>query len=348
MNLLVKNLIIIALSFTFIALSNTSQGCSRITYDGLDNLVVTGRTMDWMEDMQTDLWALPAGVKRVGSTEQNSVEWTSKYGSVIASGYNIGTADGINTQGLSVNLLYLSSSDYGQPVATQKNLSILNWAQYFLDNYATVDEAVKDFTQDKFNMIAPPLPNGSAATVHLSITDRSGNNAIFEYEHGKLMVHRNKAYTVMTNEPVFEKQLTLNDYWQNLDGKFLPGTGEPADRFVRASYYLKTAPKTADPQKAAAIVFSIIRDVSVPMSAVTSGRPNVAATLWRSVADLKDGIYFFENTDRPNIFWVNLSKLDLKPGVPIKKLSMQNGEVYSGEVSDKFVTSKPFFSTGAA
>jgi penicillin V acylase-like amidase (Ntn superfamily) len=63
---------------------------------------------------------------------------------------------------------------------------------------------------------------------------------------------------------------------------------------------------------------------------------------WRSVADLTDKTYYFENTDRPNIFWVNLNKLDLKPGAPVKKLSLGKGEIYAGDVSKDFVASKPF------
>lgn len=342
MNQFNRNIIALLLS-SLIGLSLPAKACSRFTYTAPNNTVVTGRSMDWVEDLRTDLWAFPAGVKHVGSTEPNSVTWTSKYGNVIASAYDLGTADGINSQGLTANLLYLANTDYGKPKADRQNLSIFTWTQYVLDNYATVAEAVKDYGQDKFNMIAPILPNGSYPTVHLSITDKSGDNAIFEYVGGKLVVHHNKAYTVMTNEPVYEKQLALNDYWQNLKGKFLPGTGEPEDRFVRASYYVNTAQKTADPQKSVAVVFSIIRNVSVPMEEGFSVRPNVAATLWRSVADLKNNVYFFENTDRPNVFWVDLNKLDLKQGAPIKKLPMQKGEIYAGEVSDKFVASPSFF-----
>lgn len=335
-------LFIFLLSTALIA-TNT-EACSRFTYTAPNNMVITGRSMDWVEDLHTDLWLFPAGIQRSGSDNSNSVKWISKYGSVIASGYNIGTADGINTEGLNANLLFLSTSDYGATTSNRQNLSVLSWAQYVLDNYATVNEAVNDFGQDKFNMTAPKLPNGVAPTVHLSITDKSGDNAIFEYINGKLIVHHNKKFNVMTNEPSYDKQLALNDYWQRLNGTFLPGTGEPEDRFVRASYYVNTALQTSQESKAVATAFSIIRNVSVPMQQQFSARPNVAATLWRSVADLKHGVYYFENSDRPNVFWVDLSQLDLKAGAPIRKLPLQHNEIYAGEVSKHFVVSKPFFS----
>lgn len=340
-----KTLRIAPIVFAFLitqCLSPLANACSRFTFTSNNQLIVTGRSMDWMQDIQTDLWAFPAGMKRTGGTAPNSVTWTSKYGSVIAAGYNISAADGINTQGLDANLLYLSTSDYGKPNPAHQNLSVLSWTQYMLDNYATVDEAVKGFEAGKFNMIMPTLPNGSEASVHLSITDPSGDNAVFEYVKGKLVVHHGKQYTVMTNEPTYDKQLALNEYWQNLKGEFLPGTAEPADRFVRASFYLDAAPKNVDTQHAIATVFSIIRNVSAPMMLATPGRPNVAETLWRSVADLTDKVYYFESTDRPNVFWVDVTKLNLKPGAPVEKLPLAQGQIYAGEVSKHFVPSKPF------
>lgn len=333
---------IISLATFFQCVTTPVNACTRFTYINAHHVVITARSMDWVEDLHTDLWAFPAGMKRVGGTATNSVAWTSKYGSVIAAGYNMGAADGLNTQGLDANLLYLSSSDFGKINSAHQNLSVLSWVQYILDNYATVDEAVKGFKASQFNMLAPPLPKGYAATLHLSITDASGDNAVFEYVHGVLQVHHGKQYNVMTNEPPYDKQLALNDYWQGLKGAFLPGTAEPQDRFVRASFYLQNLPKNLDTTQSIAAAFSIIRNVSAPITAIVSSRPNVAETIWRSVADLTHKTYYFETVDRPNVFWVDLNKLNLKQGAPVMKLPLSQGEVYAGEVSSHFVKSDPF------
>ncbi len=50
----------------------------------------------------------------------------------------------------------------------------------------------------------------------MSISDATGDNAIFEYVKGKLVIHHDKNYLVMTNSPVFEKQLALNEYWDEI------------------------------------------------------------------------------------------------------------------------------------
>lgn len=339
----INNINIILCFSIFLLINLDANACSRFTYSGSKNTVVVGRSMDWYEDVHTDLWFFPAGITKSGSKGVNAVKWKSKYSSIVASGYDVGVADGVNTEGLDANLLYLASTDYGKPKANKKNLSVLSLVPYVLDNYATVAEAVADFSENKFNMVDSKLPNGVYLPVHLSITDKTGDNAIFEFINGELVVHHGKKYNVMTNEPAYDKQLAFNEYWQNKHGQFLPGTGEPEDRFVRASYYVDSSLKTSDLQKSIATAFSIIRNVSVPIQYSSSSRPNVSPTIWRSVTDLKNKVYYFESVDKPSIFWVALNKLNLDDSRVIKKLSLQHGESYSGEVSKFFVKSNPPF-----
>ena len=126
--------------------------------------------MDWDEDMSSNLWVFPAGLKRKVAEVARSIRWVSKYGSVIVSGYEVGTADGLNEKGLAANLLYLAESEYPKPSGKRPVLSIAAWAQYALDNYATVDEAVSTLLKEPFNLVWPPaLPNGTPAALHLSI-----------------------------------------------------------------------------------------------------------------------------------------------------------------------------------
>jgi penicillin V acylase-like amidase (Ntn superfamily) len=180
---------------------DTAVACTRTLYVGANNTIITGRNMDWAEDMSSNLWIFPAGIKRDGAAGPRSIQWTSKYGSVVVSGYEAGSTDGLNEKGLVANLLYLADADYGRPVESKPSLTIAAWPQYVLDNYATVAEAVAALSNEPFNMLAPTLPNGAAAALHLAISDAFGDSAIFEYIEGKLMIHHGKQYTVMTNSP---------------------------------------------------------------------------------------------------------------------------------------------------
>jgi choloylglycine hydrolase len=71
-----------------------AQACTRLTYLGDNQTVITARSMDWKTDVATNLWIFPQGMQRNGEVGAGSIKWTSRYGSVIASGYDIATTDG--------------------------------------------------------------------------------------------------------------------------------------------------------------------------------------------------------------------------------------------------------------
>lgn len=247
-------------------------------------------------------------------------------------------------KGLVANLLWLAESEYPQWDGKKPGLSIAAWVQYILDNFATVDEAVSYVEKGTFEVVSDMMPDGTRmATLHLSISDADGDNAIFEYIGGELKIHHDKSYQVMTNSPVFDQQLALNDYWKNIGGTtFLPGTNRAADRFVRASFYINAIPKVADTRTAVASVFSVIRNTSVPLGITTPNEPNISSTRWRTVSDQKNKVYFFESTIQPNVFWVNLQDVDFSEKAPVKMLDLVSGKTYAGNTAEQFVEAKPF------
>ncbi len=319
------------------------EACTRCVYLGPDNTVIVARSMDWAEDPGTNLYVFPRGMKRDGATGANAIKWTSKFGSLICSFYEVGTVDGMNEKGLAANALYLVESDYGKPDGSKPTLTIAAWAQYVLDNYATVDEVVKELRKEPFVIVAPVLPNNRPAHGHLAVSDPTGDSAIFEYVKGKLVIHHGREFQVMTNSPPFDQQLALNTYWETVGGQaMLPGTSRAADRFVRASFYLKAIPQTDDSKRAVASVFSLIRGVSVPLGVNTPGQPNIASTIWRTVYDHKSKICYFDSATQPTVFWVPLGELDFSEGAAVKKLDLVSGKTYGGNASKDFKDAKPF------
>lgn len=106
-----------------------ADACTRAVYIGPDNMVVTGRTMDWKEDIMSNIYVFPRGIQRAGYNKENAVKWTSKYGSVIATGYNIGTCDGMNEKGLVASLLFLQN-----PSLTVREIHVLSWESVYGHN----------------------------------------------------------------------------------------------------------------------------------------------------------------------------------------------------------------------
>jgi penicillin V acylase-like amidase (Ntn superfamily) len=322
-----------------------AEACSRVLWARPGQPVIVGRSMDWFEPMGTSLWALPRGIERDGLVGPGSLKWTSKYGSVVASAYDIASVDGVNERGLAAGVLWLAEADYGSREEAAGGISVSLWVQYYLDNFATVAEAVEQTRKAPFQVRPAEVgvDRKRPATVHLAIADKAGDSAIIEFLDGKPVIHHGRQFAVMTNSPTFDRQLEIARQYQGLGGdKPLPGTTDAADRFVRASYYVEHLPTPKDDREALAGVFSVIRNVSSPFGTVDPYRPNISTTLWRTVADLTHGVYYFESTTSPNVVWARLEGLDLAPGAPVRKLDLVHQADLVGDVSADFKPSKPF------
>src|ERR1700761_7762512 len=157
---------------TSLAFAPVAQACTRFVYHGIDDEVITARSMDWKADVGTNLWVFPRGMNRSGEAGPNSIRWVSKYGSVIASGYDVSTTDGMNDQGLVANVLWLVESSYPKYDGKGPGLSLAAWAQYVLDKFATVQEAVDALAGEPFVIVTDRVPGENRlATLHLSISD---------------------------------------------------------------------------------------------------------------------------------------------------------------------------------
>lgn len=324
-----------------------AEACTRLVFTGDKNQVITARSMDWKDEIPTNLWIFPRGMIRNGGIGPNSLTWTSKYGSVITSSFDIATVDGVNEKGLAANLLWLAESQHSAPNSKKNGLAISIWGQFILDNFASVNEAVNYMKKNPISVYTDNVPGQNRlATLHLAISDANGDSAIVEYIDGKQVIYHNKKYNVMTNSPTYDKQLAMEEYWKNIGGlSFLPGTNRAADRFARASFYINSIPKNMDDNIAVASTFSVIRNVSVPFGLSTEDSPEISSTRWRTLYDHKRNLYFFESALTPNIFWTNLKNIDFskETGV-VKKLDLGKGQqrILSGDATKDYVDTKPF------
>lgn len=332
---------------SIIGVTAIADACTRVVYLGDDQQVITARTMDWKYEIATNLWIFPRGMVRDGGVGSQPLTWTSKYGSVIASGYDISTTDGVNEKGLVANLLWLAESEYPANADPKNALSVSVWAQYMLDNFATVDEAVTYLQKNPIAVLTDKVPGQDRlATLHLSLSDATGDSAIIEYINGEQVIHHSRSYQVMTNSPTYDKQLAIEGYWQDVGGMtFLPGTNRAADRFARASFYIDSIPKKMEPNTAVASVFSVIRNVSVPFGLTTEESPEISSTRWRTLYDHKRGLYFFESALTPNIFWTDLNKIDFSAETgKVKELNLgrEQRNIFSGDATALYQEKQPF------
>ncbi len=317
-----------------------SPACTRVLWNKTEP-VVASRTMDWPESTEPVLTVFPRGLERDGGVAggevmvaENAAKWTSKYGSLVTTIYGIGTADGLNEKGLAAHMLYLNATDFGSRDTAKPGLHAGLWAQYLLDNAATVEEALKLHEGIQVVMASA---RGHKTFVHLAIEDASGDSAIIEYIDGKPVIHRGREYRVMTNDPTYDEQLALLKEWDFTNPTSdtpLPGNVRPTDRFARASYYSALLPDPKDEREAVAGVLAIARNVSVPFGAPYKGF-GIYNTEYRTVVNLSDLRYYFELTTAPNVIWADLSKFDLEAGAPVQTLDPDDIGL-SGNVTPQF------------
>ncbi len=215
------------------------------------------------------------------------------------------TVDGMNEEGLAGHILWLTESTYGTYDNSKPGLSMAVWMQYFLDNFATVDEAVSWI--DRTGVQVVPLGDpatGEVPAVHLALDDATGDSAVIEYLDGKAVIWHSRDHVVMTNSPTYDKQIDLLRQIEGFGGdKPIPGTDSASDRFARAAHYVGRLPDPENPVEAVAGILSVMRNAAQPFRTPAPGKPYVSQTIWQTVADLTNKRYVFESTTRPNIVW---------------------------------------------
>jgi choloylglycine hydrolase len=332
---------LLSISLGLVLFATSGDACTRVVHTFSNGDVMTGRSMDWYLRYQTDLWKFPRGIAREGLSVQNPAQWVSKYGSIVVAqttAKQAAATDGMNEKGLVANMLYLTETQYAPRDVKKKGLASSVYVQFLLDNFATVEEAVKFIQKDTVQMIPVPIPNSKhLPTMHISLSDATGDSAVIEFLNKEVVIHHAKKYQVMTNSPTYEEQLALTAYWDTIGGhNFLPGTRNSPDRFVRASFYNKHLPKAKSYREEVAGLMSIVRNASSPFGRPDPEKPNVSTTLWRTLSDQTHKVFYFESTISPNLIWVDLKQFDFSQGSGSKVLPIPDDAEYMGKVNKFF------------
>lgn len=330
----------------FASVCFSAEPCSRIVFDNdSTHIVMVGRTLDWRTPIPTNLYVYPRGVAKQSMPSGNRLEWTSKYASVVAVGYDGGVTEGMNERGLVMNGLFCKGSIYKEAIGdtSMPVMSLSMLVSYFLDNFATVKEMRQWLDSNPFGINGKPFDGGTVSLLHWAATDASGNTLLMEYQNGQLDLYEGKDLKVLTNDPAYPQMLAINRYWEGVGGvNMLPGTVKSADRFVRASFFINHVRTDVDEDTALGTLSSIIGTVSVPLGYKVETEPNVSNTQWSSIADVKRQRYYFKFADSTADFYVDMSKLLLNPGDPVLKLDTSDHSSMSGCVNHLLKRTKGF------
>jgi penicillin V acylase-like amidase (Ntn superfamily) len=242
-------------------------------------------------------------------------QWTSRYGSVTFNQFGREFPNGgLNEAGLALELMWLDETLYPAP-DQRPALGALEWIQYQLDNYATVDQVVKN---------ASRLRVTSEGKIHFLACDKGGSCATVEFLDGKPAVHTGASLPApaLANHTYDESLRFLK---ANRTGQALAGQGS-LQRFARAASRAEAFGARGDGDPVG-YAFATLDDVA-----------QGDFTQWSIVYDLGAGRVHWRTRQNRAVRSVALSSFDLSCSAPVKVLDIQTG---AGDVARRFADYTP-------
>ena len=197
-----KNIKFIISALLLLAAGAVSFACSRVVFLGDDGTVLAGRTLDWRTPIPTNIYVYPAGVAKQSMPSGPRLQWVSKYGSVLAVGYDGGVTEGMNEKGLEMAGLFCKTAKYDTASENSNDnvVSLSMFVSYFLDNFATVDEVEEWLNANHFTISGKTFDGGTVSLLHWALTDSTGTTLLMEYVDGKLNLYKGRDLQVLTND----------------------------------------------------------------------------------------------------------------------------------------------------
>lgn len=304
-----RNLIVLLLLVSVFTVSET-LACTTFCLKNKGE-VLFGKNYDWMigDGM---IFVNKRGVSKEGTEDPNPAKWVSKYGSVTFNQYGReNPSGGMNEAGLVIELMWLEDTQYPHPDA-RPALDVLEWIEYNLDSYSTVDEVVKNAENTRIS---------SDVKLHYLVNDKEGNSATIEFLGGKFAPHYGDNLPVTT--------LTNNTYAQSLEfskkanAARAQGNGS-LERFARAAEKTKEFDRQPRSEKEAVdYAFDILTNVAQP-----------GYTQWSIVYDQKRAKIYFRSMQNTQIKSIDARGFDYSCASAVRMLDINGKE--SGDVTGLF------------
>jgi choloylglycine hydrolase len=354
---------VLSLSMLFcVTLEQPALACTDFLVKANDGSVIVGRSMEWGEDMKSQLGFQARGEARQSTTPDGKpgLNWQSKYGFVCANCYGLDIPiDGMNEKGFSVGALWFPGAIYQSPVAgrEQSTMDPADLVAWLLGSFSTVDEATSALKNVRVCLRSRP-DIGFAPNIHFALHDPTGASAAVEYVKGELRMYPNKG-GVLTNAPDFEWHVTNLSNYLHLDpvnpqpvklaGSVLappgqgsgflgiPGDWTPPSRFVRTSTMLAFAQPAKTASDAELLAQHILNAVDIPLGDVrdkTGKTIHQDYTQWALIKDLSNRVLYFRSYNDQALQSINLKHLNFDPGQKSNQIPISSGSAMA-DVTDR-------------
>ena len=249
------------------------------------------------------------GLLKASFVPQNEIPitWISKYGSITFNQWGKEfPSGGINEKGLVVVQTMYIKTKYPDP-DNRPSISELQWIQFQLDNFSTVQEVIENDKDLRITNNSIPL--------HYMICDKTGNVAVIEFINGNMTCHvGNKLlFPVLANDS-YEDSLSELRKYKGFGGTLeIPtnSTGPKSGNFIIASDNVKKYDNIEN------IINYSFRTLSI------SSEPR--RTQWTVVFDLNNMDIHFKSLDNKNVKSISLKNFYFACNSTIKMLDISNG-----------------------
>ncbi|MGI2258220.1 linear amide C-N hydrolase [Shewanella sp. GXUN23E] len=333
---------------------NLAQACTGISLTTQQHANIHARTIEWGEnDLNSKLIIAPRHYQYASTLPdgQSGLGWQSKFGFAgISVSDDRFIAEGVNEAGLTAGLFYFKG--YGSlaefnPKQISDNITDMDFVRWMLSQFSTVEEVKAALASIKIVPVYIDDKGNPSPTAHWRVTDTRGNNIVIEIvDKGKINIYENPV-GVLTNSPDFPWQVTnLNNYVSLKPGtagaaKFgeyeaksfgvgtaftgLPGDISPPARFVRAAFYVSTAPVLNTNEQAVSQAFHILNNFDIPIGTEFSPEhkshiPDLpSATQWTSAIDQQNRQFYFKTMHDSRIKQVDLNSINFDASDELKQ-----------------------------
>lgn len=294
--------------------------CTTVAKTG-DKLIF-GRNMDIDESFGEELILIPRKYTLKYKMAKQSENHFAVMGiGTVIDGYPL-LAEGMNEFGLCMaGLNFVGNARYWSPEEGRDNLAPYELIPWILSSCKSLKDAIAKLK--KVNLISLPFKKDiPLPTLHFHIADKQGSIVYESVKEGE-KIYKNPV-GVVTNNPPFDIQLTLlsnygglsprasstalKPYSLGLGSYGLPGDFSSGSRFARAVFA-----KNNTLWQAGREIYGMMRIldlVSVPCGCVLNGEEKPHYTLYQSVMDGGECVYYFRSCGSLDFSRVEMMGMD--------------------------------------
>jgi penicillin V acylase-like amidase (Ntn superfamily) len=237
--------------------------------------------------------------------------WISRYGSVTFNNFGRDFPDGgMNEAGLYIWEMN-EDADYPRNDSLPK-LNQMNWMQFILDNYSTLEEAFQCASEIEID----------GWGWHYFVGDNQGNTAAIAFVDGKVVVHKgtNMPIPALFNTP-YDREMELTKYFKPYGGEYEIDINSPQiPRFVKTDFFIKAYDSK---ENIIDYGFYMLDKLKV------NDEPE-----WSIVFDARKKDIYFKTRLNPEIKILSMKEIDFSNNVSVLTLNMDIKE--GGNVLNQF------------